>query len=111
MATAHDQQISVLVGPTCPTCESDDLRWGAPLGALWHGQCRDCGTEYHWYEASSDDDPTCPRCGQPHDEQQTGMPFCEDCEQSDCKFCGATTFRDLLSVNLACRTCEQGEAA
>ena len=47
MATAHTEFLSVLVGPTCPTCEADDLRWGAPLGApCQDGRCRDCGTEY-----------------------------------------------------------------
>lgn len=111
MASAHDQQITVLVGPTCPTCESDDLRWGAPLGALWHGQCRDCGTEYHWYQAPPDDEPTCARCGLPHGDQEPGARYCTDCEPSDCAFCGAPTFPDLLSANHACLTCEQGEAA
>jgi hypothetical protein len=115
MTTTQDDRVTVLVGPTCPTCESDDLRWGAPLGALWHGQCRDCGTEYHWYEVPPGEgvepEPTCPACGLPHNEQQTGEPFCEDCGLSDCAFCGVTTHRPMLSENLACRVCEGSEAA
>jgi hypothetical protein len=47
--TTDQHIVSVLVGPTCPACASDDLRWTAPLGSFQHGQCRDCGTEYHWY--------------------------------------------------------------
>jgi hypothetical protein len=111
MATAQDQQITVLVGPTCPTCASDDLRWGAPLGALWHGQCRNCGTEYRWYETPPPADPICPGCGWWHDEHETGAVFCEDCELSDCAYCGYTTYRRLLSENLACVVCERGEVA
>ena len=102
--------ISVLVGPSCPTCESDDLRWGAPSGALWHGACRDCGTEYRWYE-EPEPEAKCPGCGLLHDERQTGTIFCEDCQPSDCKFCGATTARGMLSEHRACITCERGEVA
>ena len=95
MATS-DQHITVLVGPTCPTCASDDLRWGAPLGALWHGQCRDCGTEYRWYEAPDDlqPQPTCPGCGllAPTSSSRARR-YCEDCEPSDCAYCGVTTLR------------------
>jgi hypothetical protein len=109
MATSTGHITSVLVGPTCPTCESDDLRWRAPLGALWHGQCRDCGTEYCSHHVS-EPEATCPGCGLPHDEQQTGAVFCEDCEPSDCVFCGAPTARGMLSENLACVVCERGEA-
>ena len=36
--------------------------------------------------------------------------FCEDCELSDCAYCGFTTNRPLLSCNLACQMCE-GEVA
>ena len=44
-------------------------RW-APSG---DGQCRDCGTEYRWYEVPNQDDveaadPPCPGCGMSHDE-------------------------------------------
>jgi hypothetical protein len=110
-----DRLLSVLVGPTCPACASDDLRWRAPFGALWHGQCRDCGTEYHWYAAPLDDagapvEPTCPGCAMPHDEEETGAVFCEDCGPSECAYCGGTTLRWKLSENLACETCEHGEA-
>jgi hypothetical protein len=115
MAATSTRQINVLVGPTCPTCESDDLRWGAPLGALWQGQCRDCGTEYRAYEPPLGDgdqpEPTCPACGLPHDEEDTGSPFCEDCHLSDCAYCGFTTHIWMLSENLACRVCEEGEVA
>ena len=48
MTTARDDCVRVPAGPTCPVCSSDELRWGAPLGALWHGQCRDCGILYSW---------------------------------------------------------------
>lgn len=44
-ASTPDQMVSVLVGPSCPTCEPDDLHRGAPSGALRDGCCRDCGTE------------------------------------------------------------------
>ena len=108
MATSTGNHISVLVGPTCPACESDDHRWGAPLGALWHGQCRECGTEYRWYEGP---DPSCARCGSPCGEHTTGETYCDDCQPVDCAFCGASTFRGQLSQNRACRTCELGEAA
>jgi hypothetical protein len=110
MATSTGRNISILVGPTCPTCESADLRWGAPLGALWHNQCRDCGTEYRWYQAP-ETEGTCPGCGAPHDEQASGEVFCEDCEPSDRAYCGTTTARGMLSEHLACVTCERGEAA
>lgn len=109
MVRALDRQINVLVGPTCPTCESDDLRWGTPLGALWQGQCRDCGTEYRTYEVLPE--PTCPGCGLPHDEDDRGTPFCEDCGPSDCAYCGASNLRWMLSENLACLLCETGEVA
>ena len=71
MATAHDAVVSVLVGPSCPTCEADDLQLGGaarrpPRRTL----CRDCGTEYRWYDAPSEDaeppEPTCPGCGVHH---------------------------------------------
>jgi hypothetical protein len=112
MATTHEH-LTVLVGPTCPTCESDDLRWGAPSGAPQQGQCRDCATQYRFYDAPDDIEvePTCPACGQPHDETETGQPFCEDCGLSDCAYCGTGTHRWMLSENLACRVCEEGEAA
>ncbi len=119
--TTSDQLLSVLVGPTCPTCASDDLRWGAPCGALGAGQCRDCGTEYRWYRLPSTggspddvdvpDGHTCPAWGWPHRETDNGSSFCENCELSDCTYCGITTHRRTLSENLACRTCEDGEAA
>ena len=115
MAIADHHIITVLVGPTCPTCDSDDLRWGAPLGALWHGQCRDCGTEYRSYRVPEPDDiearpePACDSCGSPHVD--AGEPLCEDCALSDCLYCGAPTNRCNLSANLACRMCEEGEAA
>lgn len=110
MATSTAHTVTVLVGPTCPTCQSDDLRWGAPLGALWHGQCRDCGTEYHWYQAP-EPEPTCPGCGLPHYEQATGTVCCDDCGPSECTYCGAPTYRWMLSEHHACVTCERGEAA
>jgi hypothetical protein len=114
MATS-DQKLTVLIGPTCPTCASDDLRWGAPLGALWHGQCRDCGTEYRWFEAPDDEQPppACESCGSllPEGQDLHYGPFCEDCELSDCAFCGTTVHRWELSESLACRVCETGEVA
>ena len=119
--TTDDHLVSVLVGPTCPTCASDDLRWGAPRGALSSGQCRDCGTEYRWYrlpsaDGSPDDvdavdEHTCPACGRHHYDTEPASPFCEGCQPSDCAYCGITTHRRTLSENLACETCEQGEAA
>ena len=110
-----DDHVAILIGPTCATCESNDLRWGAPLGAPQDDHCRDCGTEYrrYRYEPHMDapPEPTCPSCGLPHREHETGSPFCEDCELSDCTYCGAPTNRCNLSANLACRMCEEGEAA
>lgn len=106
MATSTGNVVTVLVGPSCPSCESHDLRWAAPLGAVQWGQCRDCGTEYRWYE-----EPMCPGCRMPHDEQQTGNAYCEDCGPSDCAFCGSTVLRPELSENLACLVCERGEVA
>jgi hypothetical protein len=112
MATISDY-VTVLVGPTCPTCESDELRWGAPLGALWHGQCRDCGTEYRWYEPDSADiaELTCPGCAMPHDPARTGSSHCDDCRPTPCAFCGRESFLAELSINRACAVCETGEAA
>lgn len=110
MAITDDQVLAVLVGPTCPMCESDDLRWRAPLGALQHGQCRDCGTEYRWYETEgSTPEPICPSCGLPHDPAVTGTAYCADCDLSDCAYCGTTPHRFLLDENVACSICERGE--
>lgn len=115
MATAHTEFLTVLVGPTCPTCEADDLSWGAPLGAPCQDRCRQCGTEYRRYTAPSDDDdppePACAGCGVHHDPGEPGTAYCEDCGPSDCVFCGVTTLRWMLSDNLACGMCEEGEAA
>ena len=108
----EEQVLSVLVGPACPACASDDLRWTAPLGAVQWGQCRHCGTEYHWYRspelhaADARSGAPCPGCG-PDDQD---FEFCEDCELSDCAYCGSPTNRYLLSEDLACATCV-GEAA
>lgn len=113
MATI-DKHVTVLVGPTCPTCESDDLRWRAPLGALWYGQCRDCGTEYRWYELDAGDgapEPTCPGCAVTHDPDRAGSPYCDDCNPTACAYCGTVVYLSELSVNRACRVCEEGEAA
>jgi hypothetical protein len=119
--TTSDRLLSVLGGPTCPTCASDDLRWVAPLGTLSTGQCRDCRTEYRWYGLPSAggspddvavlDEQTCPACGWRHCATETRSPFCEDCQLSDCAYCGITTHRRTLSENRACRTCEDGDAA
>lgn len=38
-------------------------------------------------------------------------PECEDCEPSDCAFCGVTTIRPLLSDRLACALCDGDEVA
>lgn len=110
MVTFTGNNLAVLVGPTCPACASDDLRWGAPLGALRQGECRNCGTEYRWY-AQPQPEPICPGCGIPHDERHAGDVFCEDCEPADCKYCGAQTARAMLSANHACVVCERGEVA
>jgi hypothetical protein len=106
------EAISVLVGPTCPMCASDDLRWAAPLGAVQWGQCRNCGTEYRWYTVEPEE-PLCASCESPLPEgtDREQQPYCEDCELSDCAFCGVTVHRFELSENLACPTCETGEVA
>jgi hypothetical protein len=119
MATTNAHTITVLIGPTCPTCEPDDLNsLGAPRGAL--RQCPDCGTEYRRYRLPTPSESpnvearcevVCPSCGLPHDHGDTGSPFCEDCELSDCMYCGMPTNRCNLSENLACRVCEEGEVA
>lgn len=111
MTAANDRTIIVLVGPTCPTCEADDLRVGAPVGAPTAGRCRDCGTSYYEYELHSDDksEPTCPGCGV-HSEEDGEAVTCEDCGPSDCVYCGDTVYRWQLSEDLACPLCE-GEAA
>jgi hypothetical protein len=114
MATSTlDRIVSVLVGPSCPTCEPDDLHRGAPSGALRDGRCRDCGTEYRWYEAPHDDRPEalCPGCGCPSADENGDSITCEDCGPSDCAYCGTTVYRWQLSENLACQVCEMGEAA
>jgi hypothetical protein len=108
MAASTSHIIIVLVGPTCPSCEANDLRLGAPSGALGQGQCADCGTEYRAYQ---EPESTCPGCGMPHDEQASGAVFCEDCEPSDCLYCGQPTPRGMLSEHHACTVCELGEAA
>jgi hypothetical protein len=119
MALGVAETVSVLVGPACLSCESDDLRWRTPLGDTLVGHCRDCGTEYRWYEvppsrddAVSDDvhEEDCALCGLPFDASDDA-PFCDDCELSDCAYCGVTTNRPLLSENLACQMCEGAEAA
>jgi len=113
MATSN-HVISVLAGPTCPTCASDDLRWGAPLGALLRAECRDCGTESRFYRCDipaptrigTDDIPggcVCSACGCSVNAED----FCEDCAPSDCLYCGRTTHRRMLSENLACNICEE----
>ena len=107
--TFDEQHIAILVGPTCPTCESDDLRWGAPLGAVSHRRCRDCGTEYRWY-STRDSDPLCDNCGLPN-TWDDDSPFCEACRLSDCVYCGVPTHAYLLSDDLACPECARGEAA
>lgn len=53
----------------------------------------------------------CRGCGMPHDEQRAGTAFCDDCEPSDCRFCGTPTPRGMLSKNAACIICERGEVA
>ena len=108
MATSTGHMITVLVGPTCPTCEADDLSLGAPAGAPTKGQCDDCGTEYRAYQ---EPEATCADGGMPHDEQASGDVFCEDCEPTDCLYCGTPTPRGMLSEHHACTVCELGEAA
>ncbi len=110
MATGSTEfpTLTVLVGPTCPTCETDDLSWEA----RGHDRCPDCGTEYRRYVDPGEGDdprPTCPGCGVDHDPSDAGTAYCEDCGPSDCAFCGVTTLRWLLSENLACRVCEGEE--
>jgi hypothetical protein len=111
----YSHTVNILVGPTCPSCETDDLLPGAPTGALRGGACGDCGTEYRWYRMPTPDggplDPVCPGCGVSHDAEATGTAHCEDCTPSHCLYCGVTTFRSLLSANHACQVCETGEAA
>ena len=46
----------------------------------------------------------CRRCGSWLDPT-SGSDLCEDCELSDCVFCGATVPRMDLSSALACPTC------
>ena len=48
----------------------------------------------------------CALCGCPLDDADGDRPFCEDCEPSDCAYCGRTTPRALLSEHLACLMCE-----
>ena len=117
MDSVNSSVIGVLVGPTCPTCESMDCRQGAPAGALWQGPCTDCGTECLWYQVPPDDSPSrvvvpvesvCPACGLFY-EANDDSPFCEDCHISDCAYCGVPVHCWMLSENLACRMCEDGE--
>lgn len=114
MATAHNNLVSVLAGPTCPSCASDDLRFGPELGAQLRLDCQDCQTEYHWYRCDLPEpvDHTingsqswhlCPACRCTVDAEG----FCEDCEMSDCLYCGMATHRWMLSENLACGICEE----
>jgi hypothetical protein len=110
MATAYED-VSIPAGPKCPVCTSDELRWGAPLGALWHGQCRGCGIAYSWSDDDEQPEPTCRGCAMPHDESRTGSPYCDDCNPTPCQYCGTTVFLSELSANQACRICEEGEAA
>ena len=108
------QHVAVLVGPSCPRCDSHDLQ-GTSQDAPRQAGCADCSTQYRWYELPLDDSETpesvCPGCGMPHDETQTGRAYCEDCGPSDCAYCGATTLRWMLSENLASQTCEAGKVA
>lgn len=53
-------------------------------------------------------DAICPFCGCGFEGGEDAA-FCDDCELSDCVFCGVTTHRPLLSDNLACRACEGGD--
>jgi hypothetical protein len=107
--SAQAQLISVLAGPTCSDCLSDDLRWTIPLGSPLPGRCRHCGTDYLWFRHASECPSVsdCPGCGP---DISGDFELCEDCELSDCAYCGSTTHRFLLSENLACALCE-GEAA
>jgi hypothetical protein len=108
MTTAREDYTSVATGYSCPVCGSAELRWGAPLGALWHGQCRDCGVVYTMSEYDQPT-PLCEDCGQTN-HWDYGSPFCEDCRLSDCVWCGVPTHAYLLSENLACRFCEEDVA-
>ena len=113
---AQGELISVLVGPTCPACEADDLR-GPSSPDSSRTQCPACGTTYLWYAVPPDDDlatqpqPTCRGCGVWLGDPDPDAVFCEDCGPSDCAYCGATTLRWMLSENLACSMCEDGEVA
>lgn len=119
MMAPATESLSVLVGPTCDSCASDDLHWGTPLGGVLPVECGGCGSEYHWYEAppsrssASHDvttEATCPLCGRSYDAGDDA-PFCDDCQLSDCAYCGITTNRPFLSDDLACRVCSEGEVA
>ncbi len=33
--------------------------------------------------------------------------LCEDCQMSDCRYCGTPVYRWMLSENLACTGCEE----
>ena len=115
MASLTADPISVLAGSTCVSCESDDLHWGAPVNGVLPSRCRACGSEYHWYEVANAEcvaayEATCPSCGGSYDASSDDAPFCEDCELSDCLYCGTRMHRRFLSENLACSICE-GEAA
>ena len=111
MATTREDNITGATGPSCPVCASDELRWGAPLGALSHGQCRNCGILYSWSDDDEQPEPTCRGCAMPHDESRTGSAYCDDCNPTACAYCGTTVFRSELSANQACYVCETGEAA
>lgn len=121
MAAATTESISVLVGPTCSACASDDLRIGRPANGVLPIECRGCATEYRWYEvpqvaavtAGSDTSTECRFCGclfDPDNDCDEPL-FCHDCELSDCVYCGTPTNRPLLSENLACSLCELGDVA
>jgi hypothetical protein len=128
-----EARFSVLVGPTCPACESDDLRWRTPLGGVLLGECQDCATEYRGYEVPLADgkapsgkghEASCRFCGVRYlvddnnndnddnydnhnrNHNHNDNLLCLDCELSDCAYCGVTTNRPLLSDNLACQLCD-----
>jgi hypothetical protein len=113
MGPALPETVSVLVGPTCNECASDDGYRRAPLSGALPGKCRDCSTEYRWYQLPIDgaapggaNEAICRFCGVLYDVDHNDIAFCEDCELSDCAFCGISINRPLLSENLACQVCE-----
>jgi hypothetical protein len=79
--------------------------------ALSHELSRAMRHEGFTDRAHEDQARACSFCGGWFDPCDPDDSLCQDCELSDCAYCGVTTHRPLLSENLACGRCEDRDDA